>query len=139
MCHVGDVYTHFPQTVFYGADRKCVIKIFGIFRVNGESRYLTEVFASGYFFRSNFCRNFIGGSLYRFRVYIGQAEFGKDSVHLCSIISCFTQNIDHLSDRILCLIRPFGHFYDCLVSGFSAFQLFFRDEDVVGKRTVLCD
>ncbi len=50
MSNIGDVHTHFPQSVFYGADRKCVVKIFGIFRVDGESCYLTEIFASGNLF-----------------------------------------------------------------------------------------
>lgn len=57
--HVSDMYAYFPQSVFDGADRKCVVEVLGVFRVDGESRYLTEVFASGYLFRSNFCGDLI--------------------------------------------------------------------------------
>ena len=134
--HIGDMYAYFPQSVFDGADRKCVVEVLGVFRVDGESRYLTEVFASGYLFRSNFCGDLISCCFYRFRIYVGQAELSEDGVHFCCIVSCYPEDVDHLSDRILCFVGPFGYFHDCLVTGFSSFQLLFRDEDVVGKRTV---
>ena len=59
---------------------------------------------------------------------------------ISSLIDCaqtgFAKYINDLSDRIFCLVRPFGHFHNRFVSGFTTFQLFFRDKDVIGKCAV---
>ena len=137
MGHIGNVYADFPKPIFQRADGKGIVKVFGIFRVDGESGYFPEIFAAGYFFGGNFRRNLIRGFLYRLRIDVWQSEFGQDGVHLGSVISGFAENIEHLPDRVFGFIRPFCYFYHCFVTGLSALQLIFGDEDVVGKRAVL--
>ena len=50
MRHIGDVYTYFPQSFFQFADRKCIVEVFGIFRVNSESGNFAEVLTFGNLF-----------------------------------------------------------------------------------------
>ena len=136
MRHIGDVYTYFPQSFFQFADRKCIVEVFGIFRVNSESGNFAEVLTFGNLFGWNFGGNLVCRCLYRLRIDIRQTEFGKNGVHLRSVFTGFAKYINDLSDRIFCLVRPFGHFHNCFVSGFTTFQLFFRDKDVIGKCAV---
>ena len=49
MRHVGNVYADFPKSVLQRADGKGIVKVFGVFRVDGEGGYFPEVFAAGYF------------------------------------------------------------------------------------------
>ena len=58
-------------------------------------------------------------------------------MHFCCIISRFTQNINNLSDRILCFIRPLYNFHHSFVSILTSLQFIFRDKNIIGKRTVL--
>ena len=57
-------------------------------------------------------------------------------MHLGGIVSCAPQDVDYLADGGLGFVGPFHHLYDGFVARLAAFQLFFGDEDVVGKRTV---
>jgi len=57
-------------------------------------------------------------------------------VHLGGIVACFTQDVDDLPDGVFSFVGPFHHFHDGLITCLSAFQLLFRDKDIVGKRTV---
>ena len=70
MCHVGYVYTYFPQAVFKFTDRECVVEVLGVFRVNGEGCHFAEVLASGNLFGRDFSRNLVGCRLYGLRIYI---------------------------------------------------------------------
>ena len=51
-------------------------------------------------------------------------------------VSCAPQDVDYLADGVLSFVGPFHHLYDGFVARLAAFQLFFGDENVVGKRTV---
>ena len=57
-------------------------------------------------------------------------------MHFGGIISCLSQDVDDLSDRILGIFRPLGHFYYRLVTVLTAFQHITRDKDVIGECTV---
>ena len=57
-------------------------------------------------------------------------------MHLCGVVTRFAQDVDNLPDGVFRLVGPFYYFHDGFVSRLSAFQLFFGDENVIGKRTV---
>ena len=136
MGNVCDVYTYFPQAIFQFADGESIIKVFGILRVDGEGSHISEVLAFGNFFIGYFSGDFVRSFFYRRGVDIRQSEFGKDGVHLCGVVARFAQDVDDLPDGVFRLVGPFHYFHDGFVSRLSAFQLFFGDEDVIGKRTV---
>jgi len=134
--HVGNVYAYFPKSPFQFADGEGVVEVLGILGVDGEGGHTPEVLTSGYFLGGDFGGYLVGSFLYGSGVDIGQAEFRQDGVHLGGIVSCAPQDVDYLADGVLGFVGPFHHLYDGFVARLAAFQLFFGDEDVVGKRTV---
>lgn len=62
--YIGNVYVDFLKFIFQWVDGKGIVKVFGIFWVDGESGYFLEIFVVGYFFGGNFCWNFICGFFY---------------------------------------------------------------------------
>ena len=134
--HVGNVYAHFPKIVLQFADGQGIVKVLSVFGVYGKGGYIAEILTFGIFFCGNFGRYPVCGFFHGCGVNIRQSEFGQDSVHLGGVISGFPQNVDNLTDRILCLVRPFHHFDDGLVACLSTFQFLFGDKDVIGQRAV---
>ena len=57
-------------------------------------------------------------------------------MHLGGVVARPAQDVDYLPDGILGFVGPFHYFHDGFVARFPTFQLFFGDEDIVGKRTV---
>ena len=125
--HVGNVYAHFPKIVLQFADRQGVVKVLSVFGVYGKGGYIAEILTFGIFFCGNFGRYLVCGFFHGCGVNIRQSEFGQDGVHLGGVISGFPQNVDNLTDGILCLVGPFYHFDDGLVSRLSTFQFLFGE------------
>lgn len=137
MGDVGNVYAYLPQIVFQSADGQGIVKVLCILGVDGEGGDVPEILASGNLFGGNFIGYLVGGLLYGGRIYIRQAEFGQNGVHLGGVVSGTSQDIDDLPDGVLRLVGPFHDLHDGFVARLSAFQFLFGDEDVIGKRTVL--
>ena len=136
MGHVGDMYAHFPKSLFQFADGEGVVEVLGIFGVDGEGGYAPEVLASGYFLGGDFGGYLVSGFLYGGWIDIRQPEFREDGMHLGGVVSGASQDVDYLTDGVFGFVGPFHHLYDGFVARFAAFQFLFGDEDVVGKRTV---
>ena len=57
-------------------------------------------------------------------------------MHLGVVVSGLSQNVNHLTDRVLGILRPFGDFYQGLVTILSTLQHIAWNEDVIGQRAV---
>ena len=136
MGHVGDMYAHFPNSLFQFADGEGVIEVLGILGVDGEGGYTPEVLASGYFLGGDFGGYLVGCFFYGGGVDVWQAEFREDGMHLGGVVSGASQDVYYLADGIFGFVGPFHYLDDSLVARLAAFQFLFGDEDVVGKRTV---
>ena len=133
MGYIGNMYPYFPQARFDRTDGKCIVKVFCIFRVNGKSRYLTEIFTLGIILRCNDIRNLISSSLYMGWINIRQSILSQDGMHFSGIVSRLSKNVHHLSDRVLGIFRPLNYLDHRLITIFPTFQLFLRNEDIIGK------
>ena len=56
-------------------------------------------------------------------------------MHFSSVVTRFSEDVDHFAKRILCFFRPFGNADNSLIAVLPAFQLVFRDKDVVSQGT----
>ena len=133
------MHTHFPVSVIQLASRKGIVKVLGIFRVDGKGQDLTEILTLGnFFFRDNF-RYLICRLFHIFRISIRQAEFCQYRMHFGCILTGHTQNIDHFTQRVLGFVRPFNDTDNGFIAILAAFQFFFRDKYIVCQRLVLGD
>ena len=90
MRHIGDVHTHLPQSAVGEADRQGIVKVFGIFGVDGAGIYLSEVLSFG-----NILWGYLGiylfcGSLHLFGIFVGQSVLCQYGVHLGIVLPLFS-------------------------------------------------
>ena len=90
MCYIGNMYAYFPISIFKFTDRKSIIKIFCIFRVNGKGRNFTKIFTLLIFFFRNFISDFIRQFCYFIRIRIRQSEFCKNRMDFSIVFSNLT-------------------------------------------------
>ena len=134
--HVGDMNANFPIAIIQLTGRKGIIEILSVFRVDRESRDATEILTLGNFLFRDCIRYLFCRLLNVSRIFIWQVELSQDSIHLRIVVTGSPQDIDHLTQRVLSLFRPFGDTDDRFVAGLAAFQFVFRNKDVVCKRLV---
>ena len=136
MAHIGNVNAHFPQVFFKFADADGIVEVLGIARINCNGEHIAHVQSSVHLLLRDFCGNLLGGLLHLFGIDIGQSVFGQNGVHLGSVLSCASQDVNDLSDGILGILGPFDNLDHGLVSGLPLLQVRFGDEDVVGQGAV---
>ena len=127
---------NFPIAIIQLTGRKGIIEILSVFRVDRESRDATEILTLGNFLFRDCIRYLFCRLLNVSRIFIWQVELSQDSIHLRIVVTGRPQDIDHLTQRVLSLFRPFGDTDDRFVAGLAAFQFVFRNKDVVCKRLV---
>ena len=133
--HVGNVYAYFPKSPFQFADGEGVVEVLGILGVDGEGGHTPEVLTSGYFLGGDFGGYLVGSFLYGSGVDIGQAEFRRMAC-ISVVLSPARPRMSITWPMGFLLCRAIPPPLRCFVARLAAFQLFFGDEDVVGKRTV---
>ena len=70
MAHIGNMHAYLPVLVLL-TDRERIVKVLGIFGVDGASEHIAEVLTTGNFFFRNLSTNLLGSVLYTFRILIG--------------------------------------------------------------------
>ena len=127
---------YFPIAIIQLTGGKGIIEVLSIFRVNRKSRDATEILTLGNFLFGNCFRYLFRSLLYIDRIFIRKVELCQNSVHLRIVFTGGTQNIYHLTQRVLSFLRPFGNTDDRFVASLATFQLVFWDKDIVCERFV---
>ena len=120
------------MSVLQALNRECIVKVFGIGRVDGESGGIAHIAAASNFFLRNHIANFIGSLFHILRIHVGQAEFRHYGIDFGIVAPGFTQHIHHLSDRAIGIFGPFNDAHHRLVAGVAALQFVVRNKDIGG-------
>lgn len=65
---------------------------------------------------------------------------GKNGVHLRVVVSCWAEDVDHLTNDVLMIgIGPLGDLHHSAVVGLAAFQLALGNEDIMDEEIVGSD
>ena len=132
MTHVGNVHTHFPQSVVELAHRKCIIEVLGVLGVDGAGIYIPEVLTLGDVSLGDLRRNLVGSLLHVLRILVWQSVLCEYGVHLHVVVALFAKHVNHLAHKILVLgIRPLCDFHHSLVARLSSLEFLLGDDDVV--------
>ena len=130
VAHIGDVYTHFPKSLFQRLDGDGVVKVFGVAWVDGDCEGVAQVFSLCDFFGCDACVHAVGCSFHFLRVFVGQAVFSQNGVHLSIVFAFSAQHINHLSDGVASIQRPVVDTYHDFVAILGALQFLHRYDDV---------
>ena len=139
MRHVGDVDTHFPQSLANRTDGNGVVEVLCVARVDSEGLDLAEVLASAYLLGGDARFQFAGVFFHLFRVLVRQSELGKDGVHLRVVLAALAQYVNDFALRIAHISRPVRYSRNDLVAVLAVLELVGRDEDVVKHRNARHD
>ena len=131
------MHAYFPISIIQLTGRKGIIKVLGIFRVDGKRQYIPEIFPLVNLFLRNGIRYLIGSLFYILRILIRQTKFSQDSMHFSIVTTSFTQDINHFSQRILGIVGPFHDTDNGLITILSTFQFVFWDKDIIRQGLVL--
>ena len=124
------MHAHLIMAVVELTERQGIVKVLGIFRVNGTGPYIPEVLALLHILSRDLARNLIGSFLHTLRVFIRQAILCENSVHLHIIVTCLAEHVDHLTDDVLILVfGPFEHFDNNLIISLRTLCLLTRNDD----------
>ena len=137
MRDIGDVYASLPVPVVELSDRERIIEVLGIGRVDGECHHLAVILALGNLI---FCyaRVDLLGSLHKVLwVFVWQAVFGEDGMHLGIVLTILSEYVDDLADRVLRELRPAFDQHIDLVAVLCLAESFGRDVDVLVERAVV--
>ena len=130
MRHIGNVHSGLPVSVGQSAQRKRVVKVLCVTRVDGECGHIAHVDSAGNLGRGYAGIDFLGGTLHLLGIVVRESEFGQYGMHLGIVLAVAAKDVNHLAVRILCIVGPVGYAHDGLVAGLAAFQLSARNEDV---------
>ena len=102
--------------------------------VNGACPYVAEILTFGYILWSYLTGNLICSLFHLLRIAVGQTVLCQYGVHLCVILTCRTQYVNHLSDDSLRVSRrPRDNLHHSLVARLTTLQLATWDDDVAGE------
>ena len=138
MRYIGNVHTYFPQSFSCLPYRKCIVEILGIYRINGECGDRAEILTLGNLLLCDVCRQLGGSLLYGFGIFIRQAILGKNSIHLCIVLTALSKDIDNFTHRILAVHRPLDQFHHSLITVLSTLEHILWNEYIAGHHTILC-
>ena len=127
------MYAYLEVAVFEWAYRQGVVKVLGVAGVDGEGGDVAHVDALGHFLVGYARTDFVGGLLDVLRVFVGQAVFGQDGVHLGVVLAVASQYVLDLAEGRLLVFGPLGDAHDGLVAVLGALELLARDDDVGGE------
>ena len=109
-------------------------------RVDGAGPHVAEVLTLRQILLDDLPADLLRGLLHFLRVLVRQAVLCQNGVHLGSIITLTTQNVDHLAHHVA--VRGIGPLCDAhqrLVVVLAALQLVLRDQHVLHDEVVLRD
>ena len=130
MTHIGDVYTHFPQSFLQRFDRDGIVEVLSITWVNGNGEGVAEVLPLGDLFRRDASVQLIGSSFHFLWIFVRQTKLCEDGVHLCVVITLVAQHIYHLTNRVTSFLRPVDDLHHHFLPILCPFQFFHRDNNV---------
>ncbi len=121
--NVGYVHAYLVIAVGERANRKRVVEVLGVARVDGERRYATEILSLRHFFLRDSGIDPVGGLLHVLRIFVRQAELREDCVHLCGVLSLAAQYVHYFASRVHLLVAPLDYSCHGLVAVLSALEL----------------
>ncbi len=122
MCHVGNVYAHFPVAVLEFLDRDGVVEILGVFRVDGKRGHAAHVAPACNLFFGDALVDFLGGLNHLLGVFVGQTEFSEDGMDFGIVLAGHAQHIDYFAHRAVGVLRPFHNACHGLVAGLASLE-----------------
>ncbi len=125
---------HLPIAVGELADGECVVKVLGVTRIDGEGGYAAEVLAARHLLRSDPFADSVGGFLHILRIPVGEAELGKDGMHLRIVFPFRSEDIYYLAARIHLVIAPVGDARHGLVAALASAKPALVEDDVGGEK-----
>ena len=97
MSHVCDVDSHFVVAVFKDLERKRIVKVFCICRVDGECKHITEVPAALAVLVCDLLGDSVGSIGHVRLELVRKCILGKDRVHLRVVLSRLTKHVNDVS------------------------------------------
>ena len=125
------MYPDFQVAVFEFPIGNRIVKILGIDRVNGESKYVTEIFPGFDFFGRDLFGDRIGLFVGFFGIFERQSEFGHDGVDFHFVQTCLAEDPNDFSRRVFISFSPFGEFDDDFFIMLSTHQFTTVNKDVL--------
>ena len=133
---VGDVHADLPYAVFHLLDGYGVVEVLSVARVDGECESVTEVLAFRYLLVGDLRRYLVGCRLHLSGVGVWQSVLSENGVHLCVVLSCLSENVNHLTLRVAYVHRPVSDAYCDFVIVLGFFPFVGRYGDVVQQACV---
>ena len=94
--HVGNVYADFEITVRQAPDRKRVVKILRIGRVDRKGRHAAHIAPAGDLLRIDRIGNLLGLLFDLLRITVRQIEFGQNRMHFGIVVPRSAEHVDDL-------------------------------------------
>ena len=133
MGHVGDMHAYLTVAVGKAAEGNSVVKVLGIFGVDGKGGNRAEVLTTRYFFRRYAGIYLVGGLLHVGRIAVRQTELGENGVHLGGVLPFAAQDVDHLAAGIHLVVVPARDARYGFVAVLSPLEPAAGDDDVGGQ------
>ena len=130
MCHVGDVHAHLPVAVAEATDGQGVVKVLG---VDGESGDVAEILALGHFLLCDPFLNLLGRFLHILGIFVRQAEFSQDGVHLGVVLPFDSEDVYYFAARVHLVVAPLHDAGHGLVAVLATLEASARQHDVGGQ------
>ena len=127
------MHTDFIHAFLQRTDRKGIVEIFRIFRVDSESGQFAAVAALADLLFRDIQRDLFSRFQHIGRELHRQFIFGHNRIHFRIVIPGTPQHLDHFSHRILLTFRPIFDFYHHFIPVFGSIQMFRRDEHIIGQ------
>ena len=111
MGHICNMYPDLIIAVVQFPERKGVVKVLGICRVDGEGQHIAEIPSLFPVGSRYLVRNLVRGILHLRLEPVRQGKFRKDCMHFGIIFPGFPEHIHQMPDRVGVLLVPSVH--DC--------------------------
>ena len=133
---IGNMYAKPEQAGADLFDMYGIIKVFGVFPVDGYNGEFAQITPSGQFIRLDRCSNFIR-FLRRCRRKIGwQLMHRHDGQHIDARLTQLAKDLRDTALGFFLLFGPAGEFYHDLIAGARCGKGFFGDDDFGGQFAV---
>ena len=130
MGYIGDVNSHLIIAVIECANRKCVVKVLGILRVDGKCGDSAHIAAFCYHIGGDAGIDFISRKHNILGIDVWQPELGKYGILFRVIIAGLTENVNNLAYRAVGIVGPLDNACYRLVAGVSAFEFILGNENI---------
>ena len=139
MRNVGDVHPDEVVAVFQFVERKGIVEVLGVGRVDGKGRRVPHVAPTGDLLLGDFDGQGGGFGFDLLRKTVRKPVFGQDGVDLHFVFAGTSQDVEDTADGVVGLVGPLGDFDHDFVAVVRLADAFLGDVEIDADAVVVRD